>query len=184
MKDKKLTNIQKESEKLKIKKSINEYEDLKAQALLKLGIMTFDKIRKNKIYDEDFNDLCEEIKNYDMVVLPGGMPGAANLRDNEQVIEIIQSMYKKGKKLAAICAAPIVLEKAGLIKEKNVTSYPNALERENEVNYKEDKVVIDENIITSRGPATAMEFSYTILRELDYEDEAINLEKGMLYKIR
>lgn len=128
--------------------------------------------------------LSEEIKNYDMVVLPGGMPGVANLRDNEQVIEIIQSMYKKGKKLAAICAAPIVLEKAGLIKEKNVTSYPNALERENEVNYKEDKVVIDENIITSRGPATAMEFSYTILRELDYEDEAINLEKGMLYKIR
>lgn len=86
--------------------------------------------------------------------------------------------------MAAICAAPIVLERAGLIKEKNVTSYPNALERENEVNYKEDKVVIDENIITSRGPATAMEFSYTILRELDYEDEAINLEKGMLYKIR
>ncbi len=128
--------------------------------------------------------LSEEIKNYDMIVLPGGMPGAANLRDNKQVIEIIQSMYKKGKKLAAICAAPIVLERAGLIKEKNVTSYPNALERENEVNYKEDKVVIDENIITSRGPATAMEFSYTILRELDYEDEAINLEKGMLYKIR
>ena len=68
MKDKKLTNIQKESEKLKIKKSINEYEDLKAQALLKLGIMTFDKIRKNKIYDEDFNDLCEEIKNYDIEI--------------------------------------------------------------------------------------------------------------------
>ena len=59
MKDMKLSNIQKESEKIKIKKSINEYEDLKSQSLLKLGIMTFDKIRKNEINDKDFNEICE-----------------------------------------------------------------------------------------------------------------------------
>ena len=58
----KLSNIQKESEKIKIKKSINEYEDLKASSLLKLGIMTFDKIRKNQIVDSDFSEICEEIK--------------------------------------------------------------------------------------------------------------------------
>ena len=68
MKDMKLSNIQKESEKIKIKKSINEYEDLKAQSLLKLGIMTFDKIRKNKIQDEDFNSICEEIRGYDIEI--------------------------------------------------------------------------------------------------------------------
>ena len=65
MKDMKLSNIQKESEKIKIKKSINEYEDLKSQSLLKLGIMTFDKIRKNEIHDKDFNEICEEIKSKD-----------------------------------------------------------------------------------------------------------------------
>ena len=68
MKDMKLSNIQKESEKIKIKKSINEYEDLKPQSLLKLGIMTFDKIRKNEIHDKDFNEICEEIKNYDIEI--------------------------------------------------------------------------------------------------------------------
>ena len=68
MKDMKLSNIQKESEKIKIKKSINEYEDLKSQSLLKLGIMTFDKIRKNEIHDKYFNEICEEIKNYDIEI--------------------------------------------------------------------------------------------------------------------
>ena len=68
MKDMKLSNIQKESEKIKIKKSINEYEHLKSQSLLKLGIMTFDKIRKNEIHDKDFNEICQQIKNYDIEI--------------------------------------------------------------------------------------------------------------------
>ena len=68
MKDMKLKKKKKESEKIKIKKSINEYEDLKSQSLLKLGIMTFDKIRKNEIHDKDFNEICEEIKNYDIEI--------------------------------------------------------------------------------------------------------------------
>ena len=68
MKDMKLSNIQKESEKIKIKKSLNEYEDLKSQGLFKLGIMTFYKISKNEIHDKDFNEICEEIKNYDIEI--------------------------------------------------------------------------------------------------------------------
>lgn len=68
MKDMKLSNIQKESEKIKIKKNINDCEDLKAQILLKLGIITFDKIRKGEIIDNDFDILCEEIKNLDIEI--------------------------------------------------------------------------------------------------------------------
>ena len=68
MKDMKLSNIQKESEKIKIKKNINECEDLKAQILLKLGIMTFDKIRKGEITDTDFDTLCDDIKNLDIEI--------------------------------------------------------------------------------------------------------------------
>ena len=66
MKDMKLSNIQKESEKIKLKKEINEFEDLKAKSLLKLGIMTFDKIRKNEIVNKDFDEICEEIKKFDI----------------------------------------------------------------------------------------------------------------------
>ena len=68
MKDMKLSNIQKESEKIKLKKEINEFEDLKAKSLLKLGIMTFDKIRKNEIVDKDFDEVCEEIKKFDIEI--------------------------------------------------------------------------------------------------------------------
>ena len=68
MKDMKLSNIQKESEKIKIKKSINDYEDLKAQVLLQLGIMTYDKIRKGEIIDEEYNSLCNEIKGFDIEI--------------------------------------------------------------------------------------------------------------------
>ncbi|WP_343348077.1 zinc ribbon domain-containing protein [Terrisporobacter petrolearius] len=68
MKDMKFSNIQKESEKIKIKKNINDYEDLKAQALLKLGIMTYDKIRKGEVIDEEFNSLCDEIKAFDIEI--------------------------------------------------------------------------------------------------------------------
>lgn len=68
MSNMKLYNIQKESEKIKIKKIINDCEDLKAQALLKLGVMTYDKIRKGNIVDEDFNSLCDEIKDLDIEI--------------------------------------------------------------------------------------------------------------------
>ncbi|MEW9078341.1 zinc ribbon domain-containing protein [Terrisporobacter glycolicus] len=68
MKDMKFYNIQKESEKIKIKKNINDYEDFKAQALLKLGIMTYDKIRKGEIIDEEFTLLCDEIKGFDIEI--------------------------------------------------------------------------------------------------------------------
>ena len=68
MKDIKLSNIQKESERIKIKKNINDYEDLKSKALLKLGIKTFDKIRKGEIIDGDFDALCDDIKRFDIEI--------------------------------------------------------------------------------------------------------------------
>lgn len=68
MNNMKLYDIQKESEKIKIKKSINDFEDLKAQVLLKLGIMVYDKIRKGEMIDEDFNILGDEIKNFDIEI--------------------------------------------------------------------------------------------------------------------
>lgn len=126
--------------------------------------------------------LIEDIDVYDAVVLPGGMPGSTNLRDNSEVIDLIKNMDNSKKIIAAICAAPIVLAKAGIIKEKDVTSYPGFKEELGDVNYIENKrVVIDENIITSRGPATALEFSFEILKKLGKVKEAEEIRNGMLY---
>ncbi|MGL5417202.1 MAG: DJ-1 family glyoxalase III [Clostridium sp.] len=126
--------------------------------------------------------LDEEIKTYDGIVLPGGMPGTKNLRDNESIIELVRYMNSEEKLIAAICAAPIVLEKANIIEGRKVTSYPNSLVNKDLVEYLEENVALDKNILTSRGPSTALEFSYGILRYLGLSEEAENLEKGMLFK--
>lgn len=126
--------------------------------------------------------LIDEIEDIDMVVLPGGMPGAANLRDDKRVIALIQDCIKNDKKVAAICAAPIVLAKAGIISGKDVTSYPGFEEELVGANFKEDLVVVSNNIITSRGPATALEFAYTLLKELDSPKEK-EVREGMLYNL-
>jgi len=126
--------------------------------------------------------ISDEIKNYDLIVLPGGMPGSINLKENGKVIELVKYFNDENKLIGAICAAPIVLAKAGIIKNKNITSYPGFEEELSEGNYiTEEKVVVDNNIITSRGPATAIEFSYKLL-ELLGNDSYKALSKGMMYE--
>lgn len=127
------------------------------------------------------DEIFDESMEYDLVVLPGGMPGATNLRDDERVIKFIKNQNKEGKLIGAICAAPIVLAKAGLTEGRNITSYPGFEDELGNCNYLEESVVVDNNIITSRGPATAMEFAYKLLEKLGYVDEADSIAKGMLY---
>ena len=123
--------------------------------------------------------------DYTMIVLPGGLPGADNLRDCEEIILWIKEFANNSDKyIAAICAAPQVLAKADIIKEKEVTSYPadEFSKILNESRYIDDKtVVIDGNIITSRGPATAFDFAYKIVEILGGNVEI--LKKGMLYDL-
>lgn len=121
-----------------------------------------------------------EYKNYDALVIPGGMPGAKNLKENDRVIEIIKHFNSHKKLIASICAGPIALAKAGIINGKEVTSYPDYKEQLGNVIYKEEIVVVSDNIITSRGPATALEFSYEIIKGLGYKEEAENIRKAML----
>ena len=130
----------------------------------------------------DTNMSIDDIKNVDMLILPGGMPGATNLRDDSRVINLIKNLLENNKKVAAICAAPIVLEKASVIDGECVTSYPGFENELKGANYKEDLVVVSGNIITSRGPATALEFAYTILKELG-SDKAEILREEMLYNL-
>ena len=129
------------------------------------------------IYSSDFN---EEIKEYDMVVLPGGMPGSVNLRDDERVINLLKEFNSNNKKIAAICAGPISLGKAGLSEGKNVTCYPGFEEQLGNCNYQKELVVIDRNIITGRGPAAAIPFAFEILKQIAPE-KVDEIKKAMLF---
>lgn len=139
------------------------------------------KVLADKLFDEiDKN-------SYDMIFLPGGHVGANNLRDFLPLVEWIKDFNEKGKYLAAICAAPIVFAKANIVNGKNITSYPDDIYREEFINatYIDDDgkmdemVVVDDNIITSRGPATVFPFAYKLVDILGKDSK--NLKVGMLY---
>lgn len=125
--------------------------------------------------------LSTSLKEYDMLILPGGYQGALNLKNHHELIKLIQTMHKNNKYLAAICAAPIVLQEAGILKNKNYTAYPGFEKELNDGKFLEDLVVIDENIITSRGPATVFNFAYTLVDLLNKDAE--DLKEGMLYNL-
>ena len=127
--------------------------------------------------------IFEENMEYDLVVLPGGMPGATNLRDDARVINFLKNQNKEEKLIGAICAAPIVLGKAGLTEGRDLTSYPGFEDELPNCNYIEEEVIVDKNIITSRGPATAMAFAYKLLEELGEAHKVESIKSGMLYKL-
>ncbi|CEI73485.1 MULTISPECIES: DJ-1 family glyoxalase III [Romboutsia] len=119
------------------------------------------------------------VNEYDAIVLPGGLPGATNLKD-ERVKDFVQKLHKSGKIVAAICAAPETLEEFEVLKNRKCTSYPGFIKDKSSVSYVEEIVVRDENIITSRGPATAIEFSLELLKALGYEEKAKEIREEML----
>lgn len=126
----------------------------------------------------------DDIKEYDMIVLPGGLPGAENLANNENVIEAIRYFNDNNKYIAAICASPaIVFKSAGIENNRYITSYPG--ERFEKLlensNYIEELVVIDKNIITSRGPATTMLFAYKLIDILG--EDSSTLKESMLWNM-
>lgn len=123
--------------------------------------------------------LSREISEYDMIVLPGGIPGATNLRDDDLLMEIIREMDSKGKYICAMCAAPIALERAGVLEGRTYTAYTGYDEKIKAGTFLEDEVVTDRNVVTSRGPATAYAFAYELVRLLGGDEKAV--KKRMLY---
>lgn len=125
------------------------------------------------------------LEAFDMIVLPGGLPGAFNLRDDARIITLLQAMNQAGKWTAAICAAPVALAKAGLLQQKTATGYPGALESMNltEVTLSDEKVVQDGTVITSRGPATAMVFALHLVENLVGAEKRAELESGLLHVV-
>lgn len=112
--------------------------------------------------------LAEDVPgDVDAVVVPGGMPGAANIAANEAATTLIRRAFADGKLIAAICAAPaVVLEPAGVLSGKRFTCFPGFEERVSSGTFSTDRVVRDGTVITSRGAGTACEFSVEVIRYL------------------
>lgn len=110
--------------------------------------------------DTTFDDFKEEL---DMVVLPGGLPGATNLQADTRVIQLLKEMNSKGKWIGAICAGPISLETSEVIKDKKFTCFPGFEQQIPSGVYTNSLVEVDQNIVTGRGPAATLQFAYTLL---------------------
>ena len=129
-----------------------------------------------------------EISNYkdlpDALMLPGGMPGVQNLSGSKDVNKLIKECNKKGKLIAAICAAPShVLLPTGIIQGKKVTCYPGCEDLlKGKATFVEEKVCVDGNIITSRGPGTAFDFALKIVEILLGEDIKKEIKEKTLYE--
>lgn len=127
-------------------------------------------------------DELNDDKIFDAVILPGGMGGTENLMGSNAVIKILQRHASSSKIVGAICAAPWVLEKADLLDDRKVTIYPG-LEGKlcSAAAIVTDHVVSDGNIITSKGPGTAMEFAVALVGRLAGEDVAGQVAAGLLF---
>jgi 4-methyl-5(b-hydroxyethyl)-thiazole monophosphate biosynthesis len=123
-------------------------------------------------------------RKYDLLVLPGGQPGSDNLKNDTRLLRWLEEHSHSNKKIAAICAAPIVLQAAGITDDINITSYPSEKAVFHASNYLEDSVVKDNNIITSRGAATAIEFALALVSELVGEDKSKDVGEKILYKLK
>ncbi len=116
-----------------------------------------------------------------MIALPGGLPGADHLRDDERIISLLKKMADAGKYTAAICAAPKVLAKAGLLDGRKLTAYPGALDAIQipAGEYTGKPVEVDNRIITSRGPGTAMDFTLELIEKLAGRQKRDEVEQGL-----
>lgn len=124
-----------------------------------------------------------DLGDYDYLVLPGGQPGTNNLRKNRKVLETVKKFMKDKKLIGAICAAPLVLEEAGVLKNKKITSYPSEKDVFKSAVYIESSVVKDSNIITSRGVGTAIDFALKLIGEIKGDNSKQKTAGKILWEI-
>ena len=120
--------------------------------------------------------------SFDMVVIPGGMGGATALLEHDRFVAYVKQMHDSGGYVGAICAAPMILGKAGLLAGRTFTAYPGVLD---DAAFKDsrntgDAVEIDGRIVTSRGPGTALDFALTLIGVLVGDERRGRVEKELV----
>ena len=121
----------------------------------------------------------------DLLMLPGGMPGASNLFAHEGVCKAVMAQFAAGKKVAAICAAPaVVLAQLGILEGKRATCYPGFEQalKDGGADYTGDLVTVDSNITTGEGPAAAFPYAYELLTQLVDKQTSDQIAEGMRFK--
>ena len=134
------------------------------------------------IPDMSLNEALEK-GPYDLMVLPGGQPNANTLRDDARIMAGLKETIASDGQVAAICAAPIVLEKAGMLAGQKATSFPSVAGDLQSVKYSEERVVVSGSITTSRAPGTAMEFAFQLVRTLYSDDKAREVNQGVMARL-
>ena len=132
-------------------------------------------LETDRIFTEtDFSDA-------DLLVLPGGMPGTKYLGEYKPLTDLVTDFYKKGGKVAAICAAPTVLASLGILNGKKATAYPSCMEGLSGAEASLESVVVDENVTTSRGLGTAIDFALSLIGQLLGEERADEIAESVVY---
>ena len=130
--------------------------------------------------DKTFEEMVFE--NVYLLVLPGGMPGTLNLGKHKGLTELLKTHDSEGKQIAAICAAPSILGDLSILEGRCATSYPGFEGRLKGAVLSTDPVVVSENIITSRGAGTAIDFALSLIAQIKGEDKANEVKKSIIYQ--
>jgi 4-methyl-5(b-hydroxyethyl)-thiazole monophosphate biosynthesis len=123
---------------------------------------------------QDFNE------PFDGIVLPGGMPGTTNLAESSAVLDLVRDAHRREALCAAICAAPLVFGRAGILRNRTATCYPGIEKELIGATVVTETVVRDKNIITSRGPGTAVAFGLEIVSYIAGQKEADRIAAAVL----
>lgn len=129
--------------------------------------------------DEKLSDVSDQC---DMVILPGGIPGVPNLKANSKVEAIVKAQNERGAYVAAICAGPTALGSFGILADRTATCYPGCEGQLMAGKHVTDPVVVDGNVITSRGVGTAIDFGLKLVEILTDKKIADDLADKIVYK--
>ena len=132
------------------------------------------------VADKMFADI--HLEDAEMLLLPGGLPGATNLDAHQGLSDMIMTFASEGKALAAICAAPLVFGNRGLLQGKKATCYPGFESYLTGAEYTAALVEKDDNFITAKGPGAAMDFAFAIVEKYCGVEKVNEVKSGMMIK--
>lgn len=122
--------------------------------------------------------------SFDVLVIPGGAGGVANLRKDERVLQAVREMHAAGKLVCAVCAGPLVLQDAGILNGRKATCHPDVVSQLTKATQVDEEVVADGNVITSQGAGTTFAFALSIVARVEGREKADSVGRGMVWKMR